>query len=124
VRKIKGPYMDVAICLNWFPWHRRCKHIWTAILPNGIEADTCLECPKCHCSTGVWLKWWQNNRHKPAQKMFWVKGYGKYVNGVLRVKPDPKDRVVPKDGPKGEMPKKPSLSLEHETNPKENGFQG
>lgn len=56
--------------------------------------------------------------------MFWVKGYGKYVRGVLRVKPESKAQAVRLNGLKGGRPKKHSLSLEDGTNPKENGFQG
>ncbi len=67
--------MDKAICLNMVSQSIRCRHIWDAFCLNGLEEDTCLECPKCRTQTGVWLSWWRNNRHKPAQKMFWVKNY-------------------------------------------------
>jgi hypothetical protein len=77
MRAIRGAYMADAICLNMVGMAKRCRHIWLAILPNGIEKDTCLECPKCHHQTGVWVKWWSNNRHKPTLKMFWIKGYKK-----------------------------------------------
>jgi hypothetical protein len=40
------------------------------------------------------------------------------------VKSESKAQAVRQNGMKGGRPKKLSLSLEHETNPKENGFQG
>lgn len=74
-RNIKSAYCDKAICLNFVSQVRRCRYIWMAILPNGLTKNTALECPKCKTMTGVFVKWWVNNKHKPAVNRFWVKGY-------------------------------------------------
>ena len=55
-------------------------------------------------------------------------GIRRYLSKIGRkgglVKSESKAQAVRLNGLKGGRPKKPSLSLEHETNPKENGFRG
>jgi hypothetical protein len=55
-------------------------------------------------------------------------GIRRYLSKIGRkgglVKSESKAQAVRLNGLKGGRPKKPSLSLEHGTNPKENGFQG
>lgn len=55
-------------------------------------------------------------------------GIRRYLSKIGRkgglVKSESKAQAVRLNGMKGGRPKKPSLSLEDGTNPKENGFQG
>ena len=73
---IKKPYADKAICMN-YQNGKKCRHVWVAVCPQGLDKDVCLECPKCHSYQGIWLDWYLRNKNNPGMKMFWLK----YRNG-------------------------------------------
>lgn len=64
---IKIPYTDKAICMSYRNG-KKCRNIWMAICPQGLDKEVCLECPKCHEQQGIWLDWYLRNKNNPCEE--------------------------------------------------------